>query len=38
MTGPGSRPREVTSGDTETIDRLQRENTDLRRKLEQSRA
>ena len=35
---PSSRPREVTSGDTETIDRLTRENSDLRRRLEQSRA
>ena len=38
MMAPGSRPREVTSGDTETIDRLTRENSDLRRRLEQSRA
>jgi hypothetical protein len=38
MTGPGSRPREVTAGEAGDIDRLQRENADLRRKLEQSRA
>ena len=38
MMSPSSRPREVTSGDTETIDRLTRENSDLRRRLEQSRA
>ena len=36
ITGPVSRPREVGSG--EDLDRLQRENADLRRKLEQSRA
>jgi hypothetical protein len=35
---PVSRPREVTSGDSEAVERLQRENADLRRRLEQSRA
>ena len=34
---PVSRPRELGAGDAD-YDRLQRENTELRRKLEQSRA
>src|ERR687887_2845917 len=34
---PVSRPREVTSGESADIDRLQRENAELRRRLEQSR-
>jgi hypothetical protein len=38
ITTPGSRPREVTAGEAADIDRLQRENAELRRKLEQSRA
>ena len=38
ITSPVSRPREVASGDTADMDRLQRENAELRRKLEQSRA
>jgi hypothetical protein len=38
ITGPVSRPREVTSGEAADIDRLQRENAELRRRLEQSRA
>ena len=39
ITAPVSRPREitggVTTGDTETIERLTRENQELRRRLEQ---
>lgn len=35
---PGARPREVTAGETADLERLQRENADLRRQLEQSRA
>ena len=38
ITGPVSRPREVTSGEAADIDRLQRENAELRRRLDQSRA
>ena len=38
ITGPVSRPREVSAGEAGDIDRLQRENAELRRKLEQSRA
>jgi len=38
ITGPVSRPREVTSGEAADVDRLQRENAELRRRLEQSRA
>jgi len=38
ITGPVSRPREVSSGEAADIDRLQRENAELRRRLEQSRA
>lgn len=38
ITAPGSRPREVTAGETADLERLQRENADLRRQLEQSRA
>src|SRR5438874_1965120 len=34
ITAPMSRPREVTAG-TDEMDRLQRENTDLRRQLDQ---
>ena len=37
ITSPISRPREVGAGDAD-LDRLQRENAELRRKLEQSRA
>ena len=37
ITGPVSRPREVGPGDTAEVDRLTRENADLRRKLGQSR-
>ena len=36
ITGPVSRPREVGAG--EDLERLQRENAELRKKLEQSRA
>ena len=36
ITSPVSRPREIGTGDD--VDRLQRENAELRRKLEQSRA
>ena len=36
ITTPVSRPREIGGGDD--VDRLQRENAELRRKLEQSRA
>src|SRR5688500_3387337 len=32
---PVSRPREIASGDAADVERLQRENADLRRKLEQ---
>ena len=35
---PVSRPREVTAGEAEDVERLQRENAELRRRLEQSRA
>ena len=38
ITGPVSRPREVTAGESADVERLQRENADLRRRLEQSRA
>ena len=38
ITSPVSRPREVGAGETGDLDRLQRENAELRRKLEQSRA
>ena len=38
ITGPVSRPREVTSGEAADIDRLQRENAELRRRLEQQNA
>src|SRR5688572_14079601 len=38
VTAPGSRPREVTAGESDAVERLQRENAELRRKLEQSRA
>ena len=38
ITSPISRPREVSAGEASDLDRLQRENADLRRKLEQSRA
>src|SRR3954465_15882798 len=37
ITTPMSRPREVGAGDAE-MDRLQKENAELRRRLEQSRA
>jgi hypothetical protein len=35
---PVSRPREISSSDAADLERLQRENADLRRKLEQKRA
>jgi hypothetical protein len=38
ITAPVSRPREVGAGEGADLDRLQRENAELRRKLEQSRA
>jgi hypothetical protein len=38
ITSPISRPREVGAGEVADLDRLQRENAELRRKLEQSRA
>ena len=38
ITGPVSRPREVGSGEIADLDRLQKENAELRRKLDQSRA
>lgn len=38
ITSPVSRPREVGAGEGADLDRLQRENAELRRKLEQSRA
>ena len=34
ITGPVSRPREVGAGDAGDIDRLQRENAELRKKLD----
>jgi hypothetical protein len=37
ITSPMSRPREIGTGDAD-MERLQRENAELRRKLEQSRA
>ena len=38
ITAPVSRPREVGAGEASDIDRLQRENAELRRRLDQSRA
>jgi gas vesicle structural protein len=38
ITGPVSRPRELGSGDAGEVDRLQRENAELRRRLEQQNA
>jgi hypothetical protein len=38
ITGPVSRPREIASGDMADYERLQRENAELRRKLDQPRA
>ena len=38
ITGPVSRPREVGAGETADVERLQRENAELRRRLDQSRA
>src|SRR5437773_11495753 len=38
ITSPVSRPREVSAGEVADIDRLQRENAELRRRLEQSAA
>jgi len=38
ITGPVSRPREVSSGEAADVERLQRETAELRRRLEQSRA
>lgn len=35
---PVSRPREVSAGEASDVERLQRENAELRRRLEQSRA
>jgi gas vesicle structural protein len=37
ITAPVSRPREVTAGEAADVERLQRENAELRRRLEQSR-
>jgi gas vesicle structural protein len=37
VTAPMSRPREIVAGDAD-MERLQRENAELRRRLEQSRA
>lgn len=37
ITSPVSRPREVGAGEAADLDRLQRENAELRRRLEQSR-
>jgi len=37
ITAPVSRPREVTAGENSDIERLTRENADLRKRLEQSR-
>lgn len=37
MSAPISRPREVAAGEADAVDRLQRENAELRRRLEQSR-
>src|ERR1700751_338702 len=37
ITAPVSRPREVSAGETSDIERLTRENADLRKRLEQSR-
>jgi gas vesicle structural protein len=36
ITGPVSRPREVTSGEAADVDRLQKENAELRRRLDKS--
>ena len=38
ITTPMSRPREVGAGEAADLDRLQKENAELRRRLEQSRA
>ncbi len=38
ITAPVSRPREIAAGDMADYERLQRENVELRRKLDQSRA
>jgi gas vesicle structural protein len=38
ITSPMARPREISAGEASDVDRLQRENAELRRKLEQSRA
>jgi hypothetical protein len=38
ITSPMSRPRELTSSEASDIERLTRENAELRRRLEQSRA
>ena len=38
MTGPGSRPREVSSGAEAELERVQQENVELRRRLEQRNA
>ena len=38
ITGPVSRPREVSAGESADVERLQRENAELRRRLEQPRA
>ena len=35
LTAPGSRPREVTSGQTDEFDRMRSENVELKRRLEQ---
>jgi len=38
ITGPVSRPREVSAGESADVERLQRENAELRRRLDQPRA
>lgn|SRR5687767_11709534 len=37
ITGPGSRPREVGPGEASEVANLQKENAELRRRLDQSR-
>jgi hypothetical protein len=37
ITGPVSRPRELSAGGADELERVQRENVDLRRQLEQAR-
>jgi gas vesicle structural protein len=38
MTTPGSRPRELGAGEVSELERVQRENAELRRRLEQQNA